>query len=334
MGQFLEKERVRQADFKVSSPYFTESAKVEGIYRKRLRPFCLPLEHAEENLFSKIRRAALNYFAQPDFYGQKIKWHDGQNDKPSNHLCSSQVCCVNFLFPFVTNPNALSELLHPIFPNIRQMLPIESPNRFVSFEWIGQKNYLKEKIPRSGKRTRGANCTSVDAAVMFEREDGVRQIVLIEWKYTESYGNTSLKISKSGTDRTRIYEPLWEREDCPMNKFLISHFEMLFYEPFYQLMRQQFLANEMKKAKELGAEVVSVLHISPAHNHDFSTITSPALRSLGTSAIEVWKRIVRTPGSFISVNTEELFSSMGKDQFPDLSPWWRYITQRYSWLQS
>ena len=39
------------------------------------------------------------------------------------------------------------------------------------------------------------------------------------------------------------------------------HYDDLFYEP-YQLFRQQLLANEMEKARELEADVVSVLHIS------------------------------------------------------------------------
>ena len=72
------------------------------------------------------------------------------------------------------------------------MLPIED-GHYVACEWIGQKNYLREKVSGNGKRTRGANCTSADAAVMFEETDGKRQIVLIEWKYTESYGGILLK---------------------------------------------------------------------------------------------------------------------------------------------
>jgi hypothetical protein len=42
---------------------------------------------------------------------------------------------------------------------------------------------------------------------------------------------------------------------------LIPHFDSLFFEPFYQFMRQQFLAHEMEKAHELGADEVNLLHI-------------------------------------------------------------------------
>jgi len=330
MGQFLEAEKPRQAAFKAGSPHFSEAARGQGLYRGKRYPFCLPQERAEENLFSDIREDALGYFERLE-----IKWHDGRDRDPSNHLCDSQVCCVNFLFPFARRPHALIELLRPVFPTIHRLLPMEedkAPGQLVSFEWIGEDNYLGEKVPRSGKRTRGANFTSADAAVMFEHENGLRQIVLTEWKYTESYGSTSLKKAPSGTNRTEIYAPLYDDADCPLNRSLLSSFDDLFYEPFYQLMRQQFLAHKMEKAHELQANVVSVLHIAPAHNSDFRNVTSPRLRPLGTSAIDVWKRLVRTPDRFRSVSTEALFGGLDVGGLPGLAPWWQYINQRYSWL--
>jgi hypothetical protein len=293
----------------------------------------LPRECAAENLFEDIRAPAPAYFAR-----HEIKWHDGQDAKPSNHLCDSQVCCVNFLFPFVGKPDALVELLRPLFPSIREVLPMDR-GQLVSFEWIGCRNYLGEKS-RSGIRTRGANFTSADAAVMFDRQDGLRQIVLIEWKYTESYGDTWLGVAPSGTDRRQIYAWLYDCagcracacDGCPLEKSLLPQFGDLFYEPFYQFMRQQFLAHEMEKAHELGADVVSLLHIAPAHNNDFRRVTSPALRCLGDSAIDVWKQLVKTPDRFASAATEELFGRLPVDRLPELANWWEYVSQRYPWL--
>lgn len=328
MGKFLEAERRRQARFKANSSYFSETARLDGVYKGKPRPFCLPLECAEENLFSAIRQTAPAYFA-----AQAIKWHDGRNGNPSNHLCDSQVCCVNFLFPFADKPRALAKILWPIFSDLREMLPVEG-EQFVAFEWIGQENYLGERISRSGKRTRGANFTSADAAVLFKRNDGKRQMVLIEWKYTESYSKASLKVARSGTDRTEIYMPLYLQDDCPLNKKLLPSFESLFYEPFYQLMRQQFLAHEMEKAHELGADIVSVLHIAPARNTDFHRITSPELENLGETAIAVWKRLVRPTGRFTSVSTERLFSNLSAEQAPEMQTWLEYVGKRYAWVQS
>lgn len=328
MGEFLESEKQQQAKFKTSSPYFSDAARREGIYKGKARPFCLPLEYAEENLFLGIRQSAPAYFAS-----QCIKWHDGQNGKPSNHLYDSQVCCINFLFPFANQPRALAEVLRPVFPAIRGMLPIEN-GQYIACEWIGLKDYLGEKTSGNGKRTRGANFTSADAAVKFEQTDGERQIVLIEWKYTESYGGASLAIAKSGTDRTAIYKPLFERADCPINKDLLPDFGSLFYEPFYQFMRQQFLAHEMERAEELGANTVSVLHIAPAHNSDFRKVTSPKLKTLGETATSIWKKLARPPDRFISVSTEQLFGNLSVDQLPEMQAWLDYVCTRYAWVRA
>ncbi len=120
MGRYLEQEKRHQSLFREASDYFAEAARAEGLYRGKFRPFCLPVDCAEENLFSEIRAEALVYFEQ-----NKIKWHDGIAAKPSNHLCSSQVQCVNFLFPFADKPEALCTLLRPFFPDIQSIEPME-----------------------------------------------------------------------------------------------------------------------------------------------------------------------------------------------------------------
>lgn len=157
--------------------------------------------------------------------------------------------------------------------------------------------------------------------------------MLIEWKYTESYSSTSLVTSARGTDRTRTYAPLFARENCPLSKELLPDFDVLFYEPFYQLMRQQFLAHEMEKAYEKGADRVSCLHIAPVRNTEFTRVTSPKVRSLGRSVSDVWQKLVRSQDRFRSVSTEDLFGRFDAPQFSDLGTWWEYINSRYSWLK-
>lgn len=244
MGEFLAKEKDRLSRFKQDSGYFSGAARANGVYRGKERSFCLAEAYSEENLFAGIRQRCLEYFT-----AKEIKWHDALNGRPSNHLCDSQVCCVNFL-----------------------------------------------------------------------------------WKYTESYSNASYKISRRGTDRTMIYQHLYAREDFPLRKSLLPNFGALFYEPFYQLFRQQALANEMEIARELGADIVSLLHIVPAQNTDFLRVTSPELRHLGQSAVEVWKKLVKQPSRFSSMETESLFGGFAIDVYPSLRPWWDYITVRYPWI--
>ena len=214
------------------------------------------------------------------------------------------------------------------------MLPVED-GQYVTFEWIGHENYLGEKVPRTGKRTRGANCTSADAAVLFERTDGTRQIVLIEWKYTESYGGAPLKIAKSGTDRTAIYQPLFDREDCPLDKKLVPAFEALFFEPFYQFMRQQFLAHEMEQAKEFGASTVSVLHIAPDAQHGLSeshvaSPSWPSARPRRTSGRRWCDRLTDSSASARSICS----APCPVDHLPDMGAWLDYIGARYPWVRA
>ncbi len=325
MSTFLESEKIPQAKFKLESRFISDPAREDGVYKGKPRPFCLPLAYAEENLIPEARQTALEHFRT-----HKIKWHDGQDGKPSNHLCDSQVCCVNFLFPFADRPEALATLLRPFFPNLRKMLPIEG-GRFVTFEWIGADNYLGERMRPGSTRTRGANFTSADAVVMFESTAGTRQIVLIEWKYTESYGENPLHTALSGTDRTAIYQPLFDQPDFPVDKALLPSFGALFYEPFYQLMRQQSLAWQMEKAREMDADIVSLLHIAPASNKDFRKVTSLDLVPLGDTATGVWMKLVRQADRFASVSTERLFSPLLKEPPKGLKLWADYIGQRYGW---
>jgi hypothetical protein len=267
-----------------------------------------------DTAFSEVRR--------------KRESHGGADDGFSGS--GAQVCCVNFLFPFADQPRALAHVLRRAFPCVREMLPMES-GQYVAFEWIGRDNYLGEIVRGNGKRTRGANVTSADAAVMFLRTDGKRQIVLIEWKYTESYGGNCLTIAKSGTDRTKIYRHLFQRDDCPVDKSLLPDFDALFYEPFYQFFRQQCLAREMERAREMDADIVSVLHLAPGPNIGFRRVTSPGLQSLGKTATEVWTRLAGSSGRFLSRTVEEVFGGLSQERIPEMGPWLEYIEARYSW---
>ncbi len=324
MGKYLDAEKQRLSTWKQTTPYVSEAAREPGEYWRRPREFCLPKTCAEENLYPGIRLSALGYFAAFD-----IKWHHGPHCKCSNHLCDSMVSCVNFLFPFAERPEALGTLLRPIFPSLKRVIPMEDSGLWLAMEWIGLKNYLGELKRGDRPRTRGANFTSFDAAVRFEDASGRTQIAVIEWKYTESYGRTSKAEGKSGARRQAIYRDSFEAADGPIDASQVPDYLDLFYEPFYQMMRQQLLAHEMEKHRELGADVVTVVHICPAKNTDFRRITSPNLDPLGKSATSVWKSLLHKPERFVEVHTEDLFQSFDVSAFPALAEWYSYIEDRY-----
>lgn len=326
MPAFAVAEKARQASLKQVSNYFSTSARQPGFYKGRLYDHVLPLNNAAENLYIGIREPALDFFKEA-----KIQWHQSKGNQPPHNLLSSQVCGVNFLFPFANQPDALRDLLYPLYPELDQMLPIEG-NGFATFEYIGAQDYLREMRHKNQQRKRGANVTSADAAVMFRRTDGRKQIVLIEWKYCESYGANNRQIAvKSGTDRALIYQHLFDQPDTPINKTGLTHYHDLFYEPFYQFMRQQFLAHEMERTQELGAAAVTVLHISPLANTAFAKITSPHLRAFNGTATSVWQSMLTDPAKFAAVYTEDLFGNFPIERYPALADWWAYLQERYGW---
>ncbi len=89
----------------------------------------------------------------------------------------------------------------------------------------------------------------------------------------------------------------------------------------------------MEKARELGADIVSLLHISPARNTEFQKVTSPPLRELDDSVIEVWKKLQRRPDRFASMSVEKLFGRFPVAQFTQLADWWAYTRTRYPWVE-
>jgi hypothetical protein len=239
------------------------------------------------------------------------------------------VSCVNFFFSFAKEPEALAALLRPVFPSLKRVMPMENSGLWLALEWIGLENYLGELKRGDRERTRGANFTSLDAAVRFEDTSGRTQIALIEWKYTESYGRTSKAEGSSGARRQAIYRDFFEAPDGPIDATKVPNYLDLFYEPFYQMMRQQLLAHEMEKHQELDAEIVTVVHICPAKNTNFQRITSPSLRSLGDTATEVWHSLLRKPDRFIEVHTEDLLRNFDLAHHPELADWYDYIKNRY-----
>jgi hypothetical protein len=234
-----------QLAFLAKSSSFSDGARCGGgLFRRKSREYVLHQEYKPDNLFPAIRESIRDYFQR-----HHISWHAA-----NAHLLSSQVCCVNFLEPFARAPDALKALLEKLLGPIAEMLEIEpdsDPGRYIAFEFIGAVDYLNEG--KSGQRIRGANCTSVDAAVRYRTTDGTIEIALIEWKYTESYG-VPRAINPRNVERLRRYQdiafypkgPL--RSDCGVN--LVA----LFTEPVYQLLRQQMLAFQITAARELQSQ--------------------------------------------------------------------------------
>lgn len=316
MSRFIADQRTDQAR------HFAEAFEAHVGYQGAA--WRLPPDRLADNLEPSVREAAIDYFGRL----HQITWH-----RHAAHGLSSQSCCVNFLMPLATRPDLLSRVIGDalgIAPP--EMLVVEEgafgQDWFVGFEWIGRQDYLNEAAA-TGARTRGANATSADAVVRF-RHEGRIETLLIEWKYTERYG--APLDPKGNPTRVRRYQDLAFAPDGPIRNDLGLNVEDFFWEPFYQLLRQQMLAARMQAAHEDGADRVRVLHISPSGNHDLHKVTAPALRPFGDDAFEAFSAVLVDPDAFIGRTTEQVFGPT-LAAFPD-DPWSRYLTGRYAFLRS
>jgi hypothetical protein len=327
MNDFLIRQRELQTAFRArmhGSPTdgFPTAGSTRGRWRHRNYPFILPAACWEENLFAGIRAQATSYFQS-----RNIAWHLHRAN-----LLSSQICCLNFLMPFATRARALAALLRPVIGDGAQMIAFDAGPTgdlvYVAFEWIGG-DYLNERGGR--ERRRGANCTSADAAVMFRRA-GRTEMLLIEWKYTESYGAALRGGATARDERLGRYGKLAFAPGGPLQRASDFTVSDLFFEPFYQLLRQQVLAFQLQLHRDLGCERVSVLHIAPSQNRALRKVTAPKLAGRGADAMEVWRGLLVDRDAFMSISTEALFGAFEVHAHRDLQPWRSYVGERYRTL--
>lgn len=255
-------------------------------------PFCLPADRAAHNLLPDVREAALAMFDRLD-----IPWHNGVLGGPSNHLLDSQVQCVNALAPMVEAPDRLHAALGDTL-GLGELVPFED-GTYVTFEYIGDRDYLGEG--RGRPRRRGTRCTSVDAAFSHNARDGARELVLLEWKYTERYAPDPARAAGHPT-RLRTYQHFLADPRGPVRGDLLAPFT-LFDEPIYQLVRQQLLAHQIETDPTSGYDRVRVGHVLPAANTAYETsVTHTAAAALGDTTTGVWAALLRAPDRFVHVD--------------------------------
>lgn len=292
----------------------------------QLESHILPCALAAETLHDTVRETALAYF-----HTHKIRWwtspqdvdrpkpHGDQVERPTGHLNSSQVACVNHLEPARVDHDLARQIVRSFDEAFVDVRPVEDDG-FVAYEWIGAENYLGEP----GPRRRGANITSLDALLCAERRDQTRVLIVIEWKYLERYGPESVATSARGTDRVATYQPLLDAAECP-----IKHGEhrRLFVEPYYQLMRQTLLAWQVAEHNEHGASAWLHVHVVPESN--------VALRSGGRGAIgldgdtmeEKWRSVLKRPERYLLVTPTQLLAGVGTAG--GWSGWRQWLHERY-----
>jgi hypothetical protein len=300
---FLERERKRlsaERDHRFKDPGL-------GVFAGKPREFVL--SEPALNLWEGIRADAVEYFDR-----NEISWWRGEGDGPSGHMLSSQVACVNHLYPLRQQPDLASAVLAAIDPEIIGAEIVD--DGYVEFEFIGKEQYLKER-----GFSRGAHCTSVDAFMIGRTKAGERRAFLIEWKYTESYRSVPMYIP----ERAKVYDALIESTDSPLKKVEQG---ALYFEPFYQLMRQTLLGWQLCANKNDHYTCTSYrhIHVAPEQNADFHNhVTAPTLK--GASVSDAWRSVLKRPDLYVPTSPPEFMRPLAAQR--DTKSLREYLAWRY-----
>jgi len=242
-----------------------------------------------------VRVSALEYFDR-----HAISWWLSNEERaerkrfgiaerlPTGHLNSSQVACVNHLEPARVDHELALTIARNLEPRVIEVRDT-GEGGYVSFEWIGESNYLNEP----GGHVRGANVTSLDALMRVTLDDKTLALLVIEWKYLESYGGKSVTHSSSGTDRVAIYPALIEAADSPLAP---GEARRLFYEPYYQLARQTLLAARAVADPDSPESEWLHVHVIPEGNVRLRHRVKNAAPLLSGSTLkETWRSALKAP---------------------------------------
>lgn len=229
------------------------------------------------------------------------------------------MACVNHLDPARLDREVALAVARSIVPSVEKVIPVEDGG-FVAYEWIGMRNYLSERT-----HTRGANTTSLDALMAVETNDGTC-LLLIEWKYTESYRRSeSRAFSAKGTDRVAIYRSLLERADCPI-AVPANKLDAIFYDPIEQLMRQTLLGWQMVEAGEFGATDWRHVSVIPEGNRALLD-SNPSPDLPGGSLEETWRSVLKEPDRYRTASPTHLLGHVpATGRWAD---WRRWLETRY-----
>jgi hypothetical protein len=286
--KFKDKQQKRGEDL-IQDGFFADAG--GGVFRGKPRPFVL--QDGLNNLYPSIRSDALAYFKK-----NGVAWWGG--GYPTGHVLSSQIACLNHLFPIRQDKAAVLNLLKSVTDDFVEVLPIaEEMPGYVMFEAVGGPvNYLNEEA-----NTRGSNCTSVDAFVYAVHKDGRRFLIPIEWKYVEAYGSDDKSAGSKGETRRSRYLSLIAQSKY-VNENTLS---CCWFEPFYQLMRQTLWAEQVLAHKPEGFEADDYLHLHviPDANAELLDKVYPCS---GKGMEATWKNCLTDPSKYIVLSPEKLWS--------------------------
>lgn len=255
------------------------------------RPKADLLMDGKNNLYHQIADEVVVYFND-----NKITFHHLEGDPdfgkcvPSGHTLSSQISCLNHLFPYRKDKKAVEDIF-----GISNAEIID--DGYIAFEYVNNNtSYLGER-----HETRGAKCTSIDA---FVKANNIG--IGIEWKYTETdYDVEKAEVywKKQYIER---YKPLLENSNIIDNDSLIS------CQMYYELMRQTLLLEQMTVHNEI-ADYKNIV-VCPKNNKELF------------ECCQEWRVNLKDARKFEVIDPKDLFRNIDKNKYKDLI---NYLETRY-----
>jgi hypothetical protein len=319
-------------------PYFLKSSeKHKGIWKQKADL----LLNGKNNLFPQIADEVILYFAL-----NHISFHHLEGDTdfgfciPSCHTLSSQISCINHLYPLRYDKSAVLAIAKQIHPEIVDILLIETDKflpGYISFEVTSNIDHLNE-TKGNQKLTRGSMCTSVDAMIYGKLNNDKKIIIPIEWKYTENYHEAG-KLDKDyslenrgqvkegkGNERLRRYsELITSSQQLSMKKDDYKS-TVYFFEPFYQLMRQTLWAEQIianKSSETIIAENFVHAHVVPKDNKELLLYQYPASNK---GMLDTWQSCLTVADKYRLIDPKDLLANIDKAKYQSLIV---YLTTRY-----
>ena len=311
---YKEKQCEKQQKLIVSTTNLFDGAKAGKVYRGKKRDFIL--KDGEFNIYKPIRGEVKDYFKK-----NGIQWWGGKT--PSGHVLSSQIACINHLFPIRTKQDLLLRILNDATnKNFTKLLPIpewldkeEDEKHYVAFEAISKVDHLGDG------HSRGSNCTSIDALVIAKNAEGV-WLIPIEWKYTELYANEDKSKNKAGVTRLNRYQGLIQKSNQLKQEDKYDG-SIYFQEPYYQLMRQT-LWSELTMG-DFGAGKYLHLHIVPEANKELLNRSYKRFPNFSGGMEKTWRSLLKNDKLYLCKDPKTIFASI-KDYDSNL---YDYLNKRY-----
>ncbi|MDR0941329.1 MAG: hypothetical protein LBM68_03790 [Bacteroidales bacterium] len=331
MSKYQENQRERAINLIENSKLF-DDCKAGGKFMGKERDFVL--SNSNFNLFESIRKDVVTYFEK-----NKISWWGGT--KPTSHTLSSQIACLNYLFPIRNDKNEVLKIAKIICEDIVDVLEIKSDKflpAYIAFEAVSGKDYLNE-CKEEQKPARGSQCTSIDALIFAKHKNGKNYLLPIEWKYTEHYNNTDKSLEDrrnepkgtngKGQERLSRYSDLINKSE-QLKKYDNYKSSVYFFEPFYQLMRQTLWAEQMILKKEceiIKADDFIHAHIIPKENQTLLKKESrDRYKCSGKDMKTTWVEHLKDKNKYKIISPEDLLSNLDEAKYKELK---NYLALRY-----